>query len=496
MQSKYATIFFELYSQDQIVQMRRLLFSTPSMIIGALLLSIPVTGQRLCGFDFECSAHAACEQGLVANDEDVFSYTPPPAVFHPNASRESNFIVTYVNFPDEAIIAFDYATDIWATLLNSEITIRIDASWGGLPSGTLAQAGPNTVHANFQGAPFSDTNYASALANALLEDDLSDQSDISCAFNSEANWYFGTDGQTPAGNYDLVTAVLHELSHGLGFIGSAFYASGIGFIGINGTPYAYDQFTETVDSIALLDLPNGSFTLGNALTSNQIYWNGVVGGEGVGGGRPRIHAPVNYQSGSSYSHLNESTYAAGSPNALMTPALNASESNHNPGPAVLGIFEDIGWVISGCQFLELIVGEQSACYESTGTFAQSIALTYQGQPQTGVINVNGSLYSLTASPNTINLTGLVTDGQPVDIEAYFTADPACNASFEDAFIAPSTCACLTDLSGNGVTEIQDLLILLADFGCITACNGDVTNDGASNVEDILALLSAFGIICP
>jgi hypothetical protein len=156
----------------------------------------------------------------------------------------------------------------------------------------------------------------------------------------------------------------------------------------------------------------------------------------------------------------------------------------------------MGWVISGCQFLELVVGEQWACNESAGTFAQSVALTYQGQPETGLMNVNGSLYSLTTSPNTINLTGLVTDGQPVDIEVYFTAEPACNATFEGAFIAPLTCGCPTDLSGNGVTEIQDLLILLADFGCVTNCNGDVTNDGASNVEDILALLSAFGIICP
>ncbi len=150
-------------------------------------------------------------------------------------------------------------------------------------SGALAQAGPNNLHENFANAPFPDTFYPSALANALVDADLSEQSDISCSFNSTANWYLGTDGATPAGQYDFVTAALHEIGHGLGFIGSAYFTNGFGFIGTANTPYAYDQFTETADSTALLDLPNGSQTLGSALTSNAIYWNGSNGTGGTGG---------------------------------------------------------------------------------------------------------------------------------------------------------------------------------------------------------------------
>jgi hypothetical protein len=52
------------------------------------------------------------------------------------------------------------------------------------------------------------------------------------------------------------------------------------------------------------------------------------------------------------------------------------------------------------------------------------------------------------------------------------------------------------LSENGLTEVQDLLLLLADFGCLVGCEGDVNGDGASNAEDVLAVLSAFGSSCP
>lgn len=469
-------------------------------IVGMLLWLMPLSAQQFYGpianhQAKECHKHRGCDQGLEGIAVDAFTHIPPPAFYSPDAPRDANIIVNYNGFPEEAVAAFNHAVDIWSVLLTSNVTIRIDAAWEDLESGALAQAGPNNLHQNFTNAPFLDTFYPSALANALIDEDLSEQSDIACSFNSSVNWYLGTDGETPMGQYDFVTAALHEIGHGLGFIGSAYFINGFGFIGTANTPYAYDQFTETTDSIALLNLPNGSQTLGSVLTSDAIYWSGVQGMQGVGGSRPRLHAPANYQPGSSYSHLNESTYSAGSPNSLMTPGLNTAESNHNPGPAMLGMFEDMGWIIGGCLITEVTVGEQSVCDDQNDTYSQEVILAYQAPPSTGLISLNGGLYSLTESPKTILLNGLPSNGLSVDLEIFFTAEPDCQVLIPDAFFAPAACYCVTDLNGNGMVEVQDILLLLADFGCTENCAADVTGDGASNVQDVLAVLATFGESC-
>jgi hypothetical protein len=56
----------------------------------------------------------------------------------------------------------------------------------------------------------------------------------------------------------------------------------------------------------------------------------------------KIYAPATWAPGSSYSHLDYSTFY-GTSNSLMTYRLTDGDSFHNPGPVTLGIFEDIGW---------------------------------------------------------------------------------------------------------------------------------------------------------
>ena len=179
----------------------------------------------------------------------------------------------------------------------------------------------------------------------------------------------------------------------------------------------------------------------------------------------------------------------------MTPGLNTAESNHDPGPALLGMFVDMGWVIGGCEILEVEMGDQSVCNSDSDTYTQTLVITYQTPPTTGLIQVNGNLFSLGESPQTLVLLNLSSDGQAMDLDIGFTANPECSVFIPQAFTAPASCYCLTDLSGNGFTEVQDLLLILADFGCFVGCEGDVNGDGATNVEDVLAVLSAFGEIC-
>ena len=108
--------------------------------------------------------------------------------------------------------------------------------------------------------------------------------------------YFGTDGQDN-GKYDFETVVLHELGHGLGFLGSMDAGTdGVGtWGGGQPVPTIYDRFTirsgGTVQGKRLLTYPSGSLGLGTALTSGDVYWDGPHGKAAYNGRSPRLYAP-------------------------------------------------------------------------------------------------------------------------------------------------------------------------------------------------------------
>ncbi|MBZ0256364.1 peptidase, partial [bacterium] len=94
------------------------------------------------------------------------------------------------------------------------------------PSGyqILGRAGANLLYRNFPNVPFSDTWYPVALANNLAGEDLApERQDINAVFNSNVDsvsltsFYYGLDGNSPSGRFDIVIILLHEFAHGLGF---------------------------------------------------------------------------------------------------------------------------------------------------------------------------------------------------------------------------------------------------------------------------------------
>lgn len=42
--------------------------------------------------------------------------------------------------------------------------------------------------------------------------------DINMNIDTSENWYFGTDGNPAFNQIDLITVILHEVSHGLGYV--------------------------------------------------------------------------------------------------------------------------------------------------------------------------------------------------------------------------------------------------------------------------------------
>jgi hypothetical protein len=133
---------------------------------------------------------------------------------------------------EQRMIAFQRAADIWSEQLQSPVEIRIAARFDPLQcnatSVTLGMAGTTSVFRDFAGAPLPNTLYSSALADRLAGMDLAPgEADIEAQFNSvfgepactfPAGWYYGLDGAPSGDDSDMVTVVLHELGHGMGFL--------------------------------------------------------------------------------------------------------------------------------------------------------------------------------------------------------------------------------------------------------------------------------------
>lgn len=132
-------------------------------------------------------------------------------------------------------IAYQYAMDAWGTVLQSDVEIKVYASFARLTctatGGTLGQAGPNWIVNDFPGSR-PNTLYHSALGDAIAGEDLvpdpADPADIFSQFNGDlgkpdclagSGWYLGLDGKTPEGKINFLNVVMHEIGHGLGASG-------------------------------------------------------------------------------------------------------------------------------------------------------------------------------------------------------------------------------------------------------------------------------------
>ncbi|MFA7158811.1 MAG: hypothetical protein WC299_05860 [Kiritimatiellia bacterium] len=267
-----------------------------------------------------------------------------------NAGEVNGFGDTCIGWPEEAKAAFSYAANIWGGLLQSTVPISINACWANLtPADTLGHGGASKFLRDFSGAPVASTFYPVSLANALAASDLyPSQEKIIIAYNAQQPWYFGTDGNCPAGKYDFVSVIMHEICHGLGFLGSWSYENGQGAWGgiesTPGVPLAYDRFIANGSVQALLNtalFPNPSSALGAQLTGNNLFFYGANAVAANGGTAPAIYAPSTWSDGSSACHLGENYRAT--TNGLMVYSLADGYSIHHPGPVTLGLLKDVGW---------------------------------------------------------------------------------------------------------------------------------------------------------
>jgi hypothetical protein len=234
----------------------------------------------------------------------------------------------------QRLIAFQHAADIWGAALDSKVEIRIQSSFVPLTctatAATLGSAGAIQVVLGFPGAEYADTLYHTALANKLAGEDLipgptnTSADDIRARFNSNigatdclvgTTWYYGLDIGHTASQINLVTVLLHEFAHGLGFSSFANVSTGALLVGFADV---YSQF--------YFDNSTGKFRLemtdverkNSAINPRNVVWTGGH----VSGAVPTVLA-----AGTPLLRVNAPSAAAGDyqvGSASFGPALSAA----------------------------------------------------------------------------------------------------------------------------------------------------------------------------
>ena len=313
-----------------------------------LFISLPSFAQLeiRSGESITCSYDYFSDQNVKASEKILSS------VHENSGSRqkdeESKFDVKYSGFTEEARAAFQYAIDIWSATIKTDVKIRVFANWAFLDNvNTLAFVTPTEVR-NFEGTPDPGMWYPMALAEKLARKNLNPitEADIVATFNSRReDWYFGTDGNCPADKFDLVSVVLHELGHGLGFSGTFRVSNSVGIFGLNDSrPKVYDTYLKNGVNQKLVSFQSGTLALANQITSNSVTFESPIARLlSAASADPRIFAPNPYQPGSSISHVDEGTYE-NTPDALMTPYAERGKVTHDAGPIVRGILYEMGWL--------------------------------------------------------------------------------------------------------------------------------------------------------
>ncbi len=158
----------------------------------------------------------------------------------------------------QATFVYEFAMKMWGSVLESKVPVKVYASFAPLTctstSGVLGSAGTNWLIRLTDGVRVR--YYGSALADSLLGYDIipdpNDPGDIASRFNGNlgnpgcldgSGWYFGIDGNTPAGKINFLNVVMHEIGHGLGAQGFINKSTGALYNGYSDayTKYAYDN---------------------------------------------------------------------------------------------------------------------------------------------------------------------------------------------------------------------------------------------------------------
>jgi hypothetical protein len=165
-----------------------------------------------------------------------------------------------ITLGEQRQVAYAYAAQMWGSILQSDVPILVRAAFVEQPctatGAVLGSAGASNVLRDFPGAIAPATWHHIALAESIVGVDVNPGlPDINSQFNSRINgdpaclggadWYYGLDGETPAGSINFLNVVMHEIGHGLGFSSFINVQTGAQFLNFSDV-YAANSFNSTL----------------------------------------------------------------------------------------------------------------------------------------------------------------------------------------------------------------------------------------------------------
>jgi PA domain len=251
-----------------------------------------MSSKRLCAA-LALSA-AAVAQAATFN---IFNIDPPGVGFNDATPATPVGGNTGTTLGEQRQIVFLKVAEIWGARLQSDVPIRVLASFSPLfctsTQAVLGAAGPRTVFIDVPNAEKQGTWYPGALANKLAGVALVSNPDplvgaeISARFNGNLGnagcldgspFYLGLDNNEGAEQVDLLATVLHEFGHGLGFLSLADEATGRLFPyednpALN-APSIWEHFLLDTQQRKLWTGLNNDERVASAIVPRNLVWQG------------------------------------------------------------------------------------------------------------------------------------------------------------------------------------------------------------------------------
>lgn len=208
------------------------------------------------------------------------------------------------------------------------------------------------------------------------------------------------------------------------------------------------QVIDPVQDIVLANLGEGD-TLDRAVWPSLVF--GAVDGDSVGGFKfhltgPGIDTTKTEQNPpwALWGDTGGPDWVVSTPDPLPNGAYSLTVTRFEPSDTLerrtanFTIIGPVAPLVTDLTDNGLVAGCDSLV-NGNNLYQRSVTVTYTNPPPSGLLEVNSQTFAITTSPQNVTLTNLNSDGQAVDVTAFFTFDPSSTRTETSLFTAEAQC---------------------------------------------------------